>query len=172
MRPWLLVAGMLVRLRRAFWQAIYRGHRERYRIAPSFRFNGAGVQLYGDGSIGLGDGSYIGELSTVQASAGCRVRIGARCKVSHNVRIYTETADADTDFRTTDGVPVRGDVVIGDGAWIGANVFIGPGVEIGDNVVVGANSVVTCSIPPCQVWGGVPARHIRDKRLPAAESSR
>lgn len=34
------------------------------------------------------------------------------------------------------------------------------GVEIGTNSIVGAGSLVTRSIPPGEVWGGVPARFI------------
>lgn len=162
-----LVARSLLRLRAAFWSLVYRGARARYRVAPSFRFNGAGIQLYGDGDIELGDDSYIGELSTVQACAGHRVSVGRACRISHNVRIYTETSDADCDFRTGDERVVRGDVRIGDGVWIGTNAFVAPGVAIGDNAVVGANSVVTADIPACEIWGGVPARFIRAKRAPA-----
>ncbi len=113
----------------------------------------------------MGAESYIGELSTLQSSKGRAIRIGRRCRISHNVRIYTETSDADTDFRREDGTSVRADVEIGDGVWIGTNVFIGPGVVISANSVVGANAVVTRSIPPNEVWGGVPARLIRQKRI-------
>jgi len=159
-----LVSRMLLRLRAAFWQLVYRGARTRYRIAPTFRFNGAGIQLYGDGEIELGEGSYIGELSTVQSCGGHRVSVGRACRISHNVRVYTETSDADCDFRSGDDRVLRGDVRIGDGVWIGANAFVAPGVAIGDNAVVGANSVVTVDIPAGEIWGGVPARFIRAKR--------
>jgi maltose O-acetyltransferase len=161
---WRLISGALQRIRGVCWSLIYRGYRSRYAIDPSFRFNGSGIQLYGEGRIELGADSYIGELSTIQASSGHRVRIGRACRISHNVRIYTETSDSDSDFRLGAGAVVRADVDIGEGAWIGVNVFIGPGAVIGANAVVGANSVVTRSIPADEIWGGVPARRIRAKR--------
>ena len=164
---WRLISGALQRIRGVCWSLIYRGYRSRYAIDPSFRFNGSGIQLYGEGRIELGADSYIGELSTIQASSGHRVRIGRACRISHNVRIYTETSDADCDFRAGEDRVVRGDVRIGDGVWIGANALVAPGVAIGDNAVVGANSVVTADIPVGEIWGGVPARFIRAKRAPA-----
>jgi maltose O-acetyltransferase len=164
MKAFVVLTRLLMGLRSTYWRLAYRGLRARYNISPRFRFNGAGIQLYGEGSIELGDDSYLGELSTLQASAGHRVRIGQRCRVSHNVRVYTETSDADCDFRRGEDRALRGNVEIGDGAWIGANVFIGPGISIGANAVVGANSVVTCDIPEGEIWGGVPARRIRAKQ--------
>ena len=53
-----------------------------------------------------------------------------------------------------------GRVYIGSNVFIGAKTTILPCVTIGDNVIVAANSVVTKSIPPNEVWGGVPAKHI------------
>ncbi len=165
---WRLAAGCVLRAHGAGWRIVYRNYASQYRISPSFRFNGNGIQLYGAGSIELGDESYVGELSTLQAASGCRVRIGRRCRISHNVRIYTETSVADSDFRIGDGTAVRADVLIGDGVWIGANSFIGPGVEIGNNAVIGANSVVTRNVPDDEIWGGVPVRLIRRKNFVAA----
>lgn len=49
--------------------------------------------------------------------------------------------------------------------WIGDGVVIMPGVTIGQGAVVGANSVVTKSVPPYSVIGGVPAKIIK-KRFP------
>jgi maltose O-acetyltransferase len=161
---WRLLAGLLVRARACYWQAVYRGLRARYDIDPAFRFNGAGIQLYGEGTIQMGPQSYVGEYSTFQAAQGMHVRVGRACRISHNVRVYTETSRADTDFRSGLDVPVRGNVAIGDGTWIGANVFIGPGIVIGANAVIGANSVVTVDVPDNEIWGGVPARRLRAKQ--------
>lgn len=158
------LASTLLRLRMLYWKLVYRGYAKAFHISRTFRFNGAGIVLYGEGRIVLGEDSYIGELSTIQASAGHSVRIGSRCRISHNVRIYTQTAVADSDFRLDDGTVVKGDVNVGDGVWIGTNVYIGPGIDIGANAVVGANSVVNRNVPSNEIWGGVPARLIRHKR--------
>jgi maltose O-acetyltransferase len=161
---WRLVSKNLLRARSIYWRLVYRGYSAQYRLDPTFRFNGPGIEFYGDGSIEVGQHSYIGSLSTVQVCAGHRVRIGQRCQIAHNVRIYTQTAAAHTDFRVGKGIPLQADVEIGDGAWIGVNVFIGPGISIGVDSVVGANSVVTRNVPPHEVWAGVPARLIRVKQ--------
>jgi maltose O-acetyltransferase len=161
---WRLLSVVLLKLRMLFWHGVYRGYRSRYSIAPSFRFNGAGIQLYGGGSIELGEHSYIGEGSSIQAGPGLRVSIGRRCQISHNVRIYTQSATADSDFREGPGEQVAAAVTIEDGVWIGTNVYIGPGITLGANCVVGANAVVTHSIPRDEIWGGVPARFLRRKQ--------
>lgn len=150
---------------------MYRGYRARYTIADSFRFNGAGIQLIGDGRILLGERSYVGELTTLQAARGCTIVIGADCTISHNVRVYTSSADADADLRRGAPPTVSASVTIGDGVWIGTNSYIGPGISIGSNTVIGANSVVTRPVPSGEIWGGVPARLIRIKQPAVDEMS-
>lgn len=51
---------------------------------------------------------------------------------------------------------------IKEGAFIGIGARIMPGVTIGKKAVIGANAVVTKDVPDCQIWGGVPAKYIRD----------
>ena len=53
-----------------------------------------------------------------------------------------------------------GQIIIHDNVHIGTNSIIMPGVEIGENVIVGCGAVVTKSIPPNEIWGGIPARKI------------
>lgn len=137
--------------------------RARYDLDPAFRFNGHGSLLYGDGDIVAGPNSYIGHVTFVQAAAGHAVRIGRGCRISHGIRIYTSTPDADADQLAPVVGTRSGDVVIGDGAWIGAGCYIGPGITIGENAVVGANSVVTRDVEPWTIVGGVPATLIRAK---------
>ena len=160
---WQILAALLLRIRYAYWWVIYRAYRSRYCIDPTFRFNGTGVQLYGPGHIDLGAGSYVGEFCSIQGAANRRVVVGKSCMISHNVRIYSETALADCDFISGPVEHRAGDVCIEDGAWIGVNCYIGPGVTIGRNAVVGANAVVVTSVPPNEIWGGTPARRIRVK---------
>lgn len=156
-------AKVLIKIRALYWAIVHSEYRLRYSISPSFRFNGANVLFYGTGTIETGEHSYIGENSTIQAGPNNAVIIGEYSSISHNVRIYTSTSDADSDFSSLNTVSKTGDVTIGCHCWIGANVFINPGVSIGDNSVVGANSVVTKNIPAYEIWGGVPAKLIRSK---------
>lgn len=51
-------------------------------------------------------------------------------------------------------------VYICSGSWVGSNVTVLKGVTIGCISVVGAGSVVTRSIPPGEVWAGIPAKKI------------
>ena len=53
--------------------------------------------------------------------------------------------------------------VVGNDVWIGHRVtIIGP-VSIGDGAIIAAGSVVTKDIPPCEIWGGVPAKKLKDR---------
>lgn len=139
--------------------------RYRYDVDSSFKFNGKEIQFYGEGKIETGAGSYIGSYSSIQAFKSFKVIIGKGCMISHNVRIYTSSLDADQDMSNLVLKEKNGDVIIGDYVWIGANVFINPGISIGNNSVIGANSVVTKNVGDLEIVGGVPAKLIRKKTL-------
>lgn len=135
--------------------------KSQYTIAPDF-VCGIDTTLYGNGDIEIGKGSYMGRHCMVQAFDGCRVKIGSRCSISSNVRIYTYNNRPEDVIRSIDVVgKSTGSVTIGDGCWIGANVFITEGVTIGHHCVIGAGSVVTRDVPPRSVAVGVPARVIK-----------
>jgi acetyltransferase-like isoleucine patch superfamily enzyme len=53
-------------------------------------------------------------------------------------------------------------VVISKGAFIGAQSIILKGVVVGENSIVAAGSLVCKSIPKNELWGGRPAKKIRD----------
>ena len=58
---------------------------------------------------------------------------------------------------------IAGNVTIRKNAYIGANVVIRYGVEVGENAVIATGSVVTRDVPANSIWGGNPARLIREK---------
>ena len=53
-------------------------------------------------------------------------------------------------------------ITIGDDVWIGGNVTILPGVTIGNNVVIAAGAVVTHDLPANGLYGGIPAKKLKD----------
>ena len=148
-----------------YWRLRYDYFFKQYRLHPSFSFNGHNILFYGKGEIEIGEGSYIGELSSIQAEETCKVKIGKYCRISHNVRIYTSSIIADQDLSVLPHKSIKGDVSIGDYVWIGVNTYINPGVTIGNNAVIGANSVITKNVPAFAIVGGVPAKLIRMKNI-------
>ena len=50
-----------------------------------------------------------------------------------------------------------------ENVWIGSNCTILKGVSIGKGAVIGAGSVLNKSVPPNEVWAGVPAKLIRKR---------
>lgn len=60
-------------------------------------------------------------------------------------------------------LPRKGDTVIGNDVWIGRESIIMPGVKIGDGAIVSAYSVVAKDIPAYMVYGGNPAKFIKER---------
>lgn len=90
--------------------------------------------------------------------------------IEDNVMIGSGCCIYDTDFHPIEYVkrvkePQNGTccpVHIGEGVFVGARSIILKGVVIGKHSVIAAGSVVTKSIPPNELWGGGPARFIRN----------
>ena len=145
---------------------VYNGYRERYDIHPSFNFNGKGILMYGDGTIKVDAGSYVGRHSSIQASKNYKVVIGKNCKIGPFFCIWTQSSYVDHNYNFKDEIrPKIGDIIIHDAVWIGANVVISPGITIGENSIIGANNVVTKDVPPYAIVGGIPAKIIRYKNI-------
>jgi acetyltransferase-like isoleucine patch superfamily enzyme len=123
--------------------------------------------------ITIGDRTAVGAGSFLGGQGG--IRIGSDVIMGPGVRIFSENHRFDALDKPirTQGVRRRG-VTIGDDCWIGAGVTIVDGVTIGDGCVIAAGAVVTSSLPPRCVAGGVPARVIkeRDPGLPADDTRR
>jgi acetyltransferase-like isoleucine patch superfamily enzyme len=68
----------------------------------------------------------------------------------------------DLSRKYNEGKEIIGKVLLKKGAFIGMNSTIMPGVTIGEGAIVAAGSVVTKDVESFTVYGGVPAKKIRD----------
>jgi len=89
------------------------------------------------------------------------IRIGAHCYFGPEVLILTSTHDLGKSHQRAAGY--AGEIVtVGDGCWIGARATVLPGVRVASGCVIGAGAVVVEDTEPNGVYGGVPARRLRD----------
>ena len=79
--------------------------------------------------------------------------------IGHNVVIATLDHSLDPSHR---GNMIPAPIHIGQNVWIGANATICKGVTIGNGAVIAAGAVVTTDVPENTVYGGVPAKLIKE----------
>lgn len=128
--------------------------------------NPAVFQCLGDGTISIGN--HTG-MSSVVLSARSGIKIGCHVKMGGNVRIFDHDYHSlDYEVRRDalrDGAEARSrTVVIGDDVFIGTNAIILKGVTVGERSIIQAGAVVTCDVPPDEIWGGNPAVRLSGKR--------
>lgn len=119
------------------------------RIATGTRFYGLGISI--------GANSWVGPESTIIASLGHHVYIGANTDIGPGCLITTGTHSFGTRDRRA-GSGCGEDLVIGAGTWVGARCVILPGARIGCGSVIAAGAVVTAgSYLDNVLLAGVPA---------------
>jgi len=116
----------------------------------------------------IGEQVYVGEDVIIIDDLGetrYNLRIGDRASISPRVTFVLHTQPNASRIAPYVNSH-KGDITVEADAWIGTGSVILPHVTIGEGAVVGANSVVTRSVPPYTVVGGVPAEKIKDVVVP------
>lgn len=127
---------------------------------------GENTRLANPVNIVVGDNCYLGDGVQLYAWKE-RITIGNQVLIAAGARMITRKHGfADVDLPMAEQGYTHAPIVIEDDVWIGFNAIILPGVTIGKGSIVGAGAVVTKSIEPYSIVGGVPARLIRKRNLP------
>lgn len=98
----------------------------------------------------------------------CDIEFGNSVLCANNVRFVGKDDHITNIVGKTIWDSGRGDsfkTYVGNDVWIGENVVVVAGVHIGDGAIIAAGSVVVKDVPPCEIWGGNPARKIKDRFL-------
>lgn len=87
--------------------------------------------------------------------------------IGNNVKIFHGVTIGRADAYTHGSRSMMKSIVIGDDAVIcpGAVILGGPGVtSVGKGTVIAANAVLTVSTGEHEIWGGIPARKLSNRR--------
>jgi acetyltransferase-like isoleucine patch superfamily enzyme len=112
--------------------------------------------------ISIGEDSFIGH--STQINVGSKFKIGNKCMIAP----FCVFSDAHHSFENIN-IPIKDQkciytpITVEDDVWIGSGSVILGGVTIGKGAIVAAGAVVIKSVPPFEIWGGVPAKKIKSR---------
>jgi len=118
----------------------------------------------GDGDIEIGEHCYINPHCVLYSGNG--IKLGNYVLIAPQTSIVPANhsiSDKDVFIRNQGFAPSRGGVVVEDDVWIGANCVLLDGTYIERGAVIAAGSVVNCRVPAYSIWGGVPAKFIKER---------
>jgi galactoside O-acetyltransferase len=147
------------------------------------------ASFYGVASIRIGDNVRIDDFCILSAGAGgicigCRVHIAAYSSLigagaiiisdysnlSSRVSIYSSSDDYSGGAMTNPMIPMEytnvtiSDVFLGKHVIVGAGTVILPGAILEEGVAIGALSLVRGTCETFGIYGGVPARRIKERK--------
>jgi Acetyltransferase (isoleucine patch superfamily) len=123
-----------------------------------------GVYFHYDGiysagtSICIGNNVFIGNYTEFNITD--KISVGDNCLIASGCKFIDHTHGFKYGQLTNLQVSSEKAIFIEEDVWLGCNVVVLKGVTIGKGAVVGASSLVNKSIPPYEIWGGVPAKKI------------
>jgi sugar O-acyltransferase (sialic acid O-acetyltransferase NeuD family) len=119
------------------------------------------VQVPGSGAIGRGSVVLAGCVLTADVTVGRHVVVMPNVTLTHDVVIE--------DFATVcAAVTLGGSVHVGERSYVGMAASVRENCLIGADSTIGMGSVVVSSVPPDEVWFGVPA-HRRSTSVPTTK---
>jgi len=113
-------------------------------------------------SICIADSVFIG--SGCEFNITDKIEIGDDSLISSGCRFIDHNHGMNLDSLMRIQVCIAKGIRIGRDVWLGCNVVVLQGVVIEDGAVVAAGAVVTKSILSKEIWAGVPAKKIGERK--------
>ena len=127
-------------------------------LKPPVSFvNPKNIYIYSDTGIGNCNISALNAKFILKK--GCAVAAGLNVQTGNHARIIGKFVSDITEKDKPSGYD--SDVIVEEDVWIGSNVTLLSGVTIGRGTTVAAGAVVTKSMPPYCICGGIPAKVIK-----------
>lgn len=129
--------------------------------------------IYGEKNLLLSDNVSIGKGATIMCTR-ASITIKSHFVSGPNLTIITgdhmpllgrfidSVTDEDKDKLDSEHLYDKA-VVVEDDVWVGANVIILKGVTIGRGCIIAAGAIVTKSLPPYTICGGIPAKVLKNR---------
>lgn len=120
------------------------------------------------GKIRIGSYVHISAYTAIYASFG--VEIEDYATISGRVLIYSQNDDYSGEYMTNPILPKQytnitgGKVMVKKYSIIGAGSIILPSVQIGEGSCVASLSLVKNSLEPWKIYGGIPAKYLKDRK--------
>jgi acetyltransferase-like isoleucine patch superfamily enzyme len=141
-----------------------------YKIGENFHA-GIRVRLWAKNCLEIGKNFYIGRDSQIETNCkiGNHVIFGNRValvgKYDHNfqqigvpIRLASQIRDHDYNWKGLNET-----IIIEDDVWIGYGTIVMGGVKIGTGSIIAAGSLVTKDVESYAIYGGNPAKKIKDR---------
>lgn len=113
----------------------------------------------GGGKLSVGKNSFINFRCFFDTASD--IIIGENVLVGMDCSFITSSHEIGDELRRG-GKGIASSIVVEDGVWIGARTTILPGVTIHKGAVIAAGTVVTSDCEANVIYGGVPAKKIKN----------
>ncbi len=111
--------------------------------------------------IYIGSNTTIGNYTFIYASE--KIKIGKDCMLAPFVYIVDSDHGKEMGKTMNAQSNITSPIIIEDDVWIGSHSVILPGVRIGKGSVIAAGSVVNKNVKEYSIYGGVPAKFLKDR---------
>jgi acetyltransferase-like isoleucine patch superfamily enzyme len=124
-----------------------------------FHFDG----IYSEGpSICIGNNVFIGNNTEFNITD--KIYVGDYCLIGAGSRFIDHNHGTAKEHLMRGQKAPKQEIIIEEDVWLGCNVVVLMGIKIGKGAIVAAGAIVNKNIPSYEIWGGVPAKKIGERK--------